>query len=122
MLAIEDIEDEIDGLISIRLTTEDAKDLFSKNINTQSPPAKSSLSELFIKHCQHTKLLQNSDKQTSRLETLVSFFKNIQLIQMSFPFAQENLYFTIVADVSAKTAVIIDHFRNDIIPCISASV
>eukprot|EP00800_Vazella_pourtalesii_P022600 TRINITY_DN8912_c0_g1_i2.p1 TRINITY_DN8912_c0_g1~~TRINITY_DN8912_c0_g1_i2.p1 ORF type:complete len:126 (-),score=24.42 TRINITY_DN8912_c0_g1_i2:54-431(-) len=123
MLAIENIEEELDGLISIRLTTEETKELFSKNINntqTLALPAKSSLSELFIKHCHHTQLLQNREKQTSRLETLVSFFKTIQLIQISFPFREDNLYFTIVADVTAKTGVIIDYFRNDIIPCISS--
>ena len=121
MLAIANIEEEIAGLISITLTTEDAKELFSKNINNNQSPAKSSLSELFIKHCDHTKLLQDSERKSSRLETLVSFFKNIQLIQISFPFAQENLYFTIVADVTAKTGVIIDYFRNDIIPSYNTS-
>ena len=117
------IYEQIDGIQSISLKNSAGEEILSKSDPEGSegqslPPPKSSLTDVFIKQCQHTQLLTCNEKEPSKLETLVTYSKTLQLIQFNFKLDENILYFTVVAMQNAKTGVIIDLFKNEFIPSI----
>ncbi|KAI6661212.1 hypothetical protein LOD99_10140 [Oopsacas minuta] len=118
----------IEGLESITIYDTQSYELLTQKSPTSKnqslPPPKTSLAEVFIRQCQHAQLLMSNEQQAAppRLETLVTYFKTRQVLQLSFQFDNEYLVFNVVAKITAKTAIIIDLFRKDIIPKIQNAI
>ena len=122
---IDSLFEQIDGIQYISLRDSEGKEVLSKSDpkGTQMqylPFSKSSLTDLFIKQCKDSRLLTRNEKECSRLETLVTYTKTLQFIQFSFNTDEYILYFTVVAMQNVKTGVLMELFRNTIIPIIKS--
>ena len=121
------IYEQINGILSISLADSSGKELLRKldpraTDSHSLPPPKSSLAEVFLKQCQQTKLL-TGENRVSSLDTLVTYFKQLQLLQFSFSLDKgEFLIFTVVAKNTAKTGILIALFRDEFIPGIQKLV